>query len=344
MSKRTELDEIGEFGLIDKLNPDKTLVNESSILGIGDDAAALEYNNKLVLVSTDAMVEGVHFDLVYTPLKHLGYKACIINFSDIFAMNGRPKQITITMAVSSKYSYEALQEIYSGIHLACKNYGVDIIGGDTTSSRSGLFISITAVGEVEKEKLVKRSGAKVHDLLCVSGNLGAAYAGLLVLQREKAGFLSNPDIQPDFSSYEYVLERQLKPEAKASLLEWMEKRDILPSSMIDISDGLASEALHICKMSDVGCEIYIDKIPIDYETSRTLEEFNINPDVGALNGGEDYELLFTIDQKDYEKIEKNEDISIIGHITDSSMGYNLITPQDTSIELRASGWTHFDKK
>ncbi len=299
MSERTELDELGEFGLIDRLNPKREIRNQSTILGIGDDAAALEYKDKLVLVSTDALVEGIHFDMVYTPLKHLGYKACVINFSDIYAMNGRPKQITVTISVSNRFSLQALEELYSGIHLACEKYNIDLVGGDTTSSNSGLFISITVIGEVEKEKMVTRSGAKVNDLICVTGDLGGAYAGLLVLQREKAGFLANPNIQPDFSAYDYILERQLKPEAQRETIEWFEENGIMPTSMIDISDGLASETLHICNTSQVGCELYIDKFPIDFESARTLEEFNIMPDVGALNGGEDYELLFTIDQKDY---------------------------------------------
>lgn len=341
MSERTELDELGEFGLIDRLNPKREIRNQSTILGIGDDAAALEYKDKLVLVSTDALVEGIHFDMVYTPLKHLGYKACVINFSDIYAMNGRPKQITVTISVSNRFSLQALEELYSGIHLACEKYNVDLVGGDTTSSNSGLFISITVIGEVEKEKMVTRSGAKVNDLICVTGDLGGAYAGLLVLQREKAGFLANPNIQPDFSAYEYILERQLKPEAQKETIEWFEENGIMPTSMIDISDGLASETLHICNNSQVGCELYIDKFPIDFESARTLEEFNIMPDVGALNGGEDYELLFTIDQKDYEKCKNNQNISIIGHITDISLGRNLVTPQDTTIELRARGWNHF---
>lgn len=341
MSERTELDELGEFGLIDRLNPKREIRNQSTILGIGDDAAALEYKDKLVLVSTDALVEGIHFDMVYTPLKHLGYKACVINFSDIYAMNGRPKQITVTISVSNRFSLQALEELYSGIHLACEKYNVDLVGGDTTSSNSGLFISITVIGEVEKEKMVTRSGAKVNDLICVTGDLGGAYAGLLVLQREKAGFLANPNIQPDFSAYEYILERQLKPEAQRETIEWFEENGIMPTSMIDISDGLASETLHICNNSQVGCELYIDKFPIDFESARTLEEFNIMPDVGALNGGEDYELLFTIDQKDYEKCKNNQNISIIGHITDITLGRNLVTPQDTTIELRARGWNHF---
>lgn len=344
MEQRTELEEIGEFGLIERLNPKQEIRNQSTIIGIGDDAAALKYNDKIVLVSTDAMVEGVHFDMVYTPLKHLGYKACVVNFSDIYAMNGQPKQITITISASNRYSVEALEELYAGIHLACEKYNVDIVGGDTTSSAAGLFISITVIGEVEEDKIVRRNGAKVFDLICVSGDLGGAYAGLLVLQREKVTFKANPNFQPDFSTYEYVLERQLKPEAGKKTIEWLKENNILPTSMIDISDGLASEMLHICKNSDVGCELYIEKFPIDYQTTRTLEEFKIMADVGALNGGEDYELLFTIDQKDFEKIKENENITVIGHITDKSMGCQLVTPQNTTIELRAQGWNHYKKE
>ncbi len=331
MEERTELETIGEFGLIERLNPKREIRNESTILGIGDDAAALKYNDKIILVSTDAMVEGVHFDMTYTPLKHLGHKACVINFSDIYAMNGTPKQITITISASNRFSVEALEELYEGIHLACEKYNVDVVGGDTCSSTSGLFISITVIGEVDEDKIVKRSGAKPNDLLCVTGDLGGAYAGLLVLEREKVTFKANPNFQPDFSTYEYILERQLKPEAQKEIIEWFKENDVLPTSMIDISDGLASETLHLCKSSDVGCELYIEKLPLDYETTRTLEEFKIMPDVGALNGGEDYELLFTADQKDFDKIKTNENIKVIGYITDKSQGSNLITPQNTII-------------
>lgn len=344
MEERTELESLGEFGLIDRLNPPREIRNQSTIIGIGDDAAALSYKDKIVLVSTDALVEGVHFDLVYTPLKHLGYKACVVNFSDIYAMNGKPKQITIAIAASNRYSVEALEELYEGINLACEKYNVDIVGGDTTSSNSGLFISITVIGEVEQDKMVRRSGAKVHDLICVTGDLGSAYAGLLILQREKVTYMANPNFQPDFSTYEYVLERQLKPEAGRNTIEWFAENNIIPTSMIDISDGLASETMHICKESNVGCELYIEKFPVDFETSRVLEEFKIMADVGALNGGEDYELLFTIDQKDFEKIKENKDITVIGHITDKSMGCQLVTPQNTTIELRAQGWNHFKKE
>jgi thiamine-monophosphate kinase len=343
MDKRTELSEIGEFGLIEKLNEGVKIKNSSTVFGIGDDCAGLSYKDKLILVSTDAMSEGVHFDMAYTPLKHLGYKACVTNFSDIYAMNGRPKQITIALSVSNRYSVEALEELYEGIKIACEKYGVDIVGGDTTSSSSGMFLSITVIGEVEKDKVVRRNGAKENDLICVTGDLGGAYAGLLVLKREKATFMANPNFQPDLATYEYVIQRQLRPEAGKELITWFETNDVLPTSMIDISDGLASETLHICKESNTGCELYIDKLPIDYQAARTVEEFKILPETAALNGGEDYELLFTIDQKDYDKIKTNENIHIIGFIKDKNAGCQLITPQNTTIELKASGFDHYKK-
>lgn len=341
MNKLTELSEIGEFGLIERLNENNEIRNQSTILGIGDDCAALDYKDKIVLVSTDAMTEGVHFDMVYTPLKHLGYKACVTNFSDIYAMNGTPKQIVISLSVSSKYSLEALEELYAGIRIACEKYGVDIVGGDTTSSKSGMFLSITVIGEGEKDKIVKRSGAKPNDLICVTGDLGAAYAGLLVLQREKATFLGNPNAQPDLDNYDYVIQRQLRPEAGRKTIDFLKEKNILPTAMIDISDGLASEVLHICKESHRGCELYLEKLPIDYQTARTLEEFNILPETGALNGGEDYELLFTIDQKDYEKVKDAEGISIIGYIADESLGCKIVTPQNTTMDLKAQGFDHY---
>lgn len=343
MSERTELEELGEFGLIERLNPHRDIINKSTLLSVGDDAACMSYGDKMVVVSTDALAEGVHFDMVYTPLKHLGYKACVVNFSDIYAMNARPKQIVVSLAVSNRYSVEALEELYEGIHLACEKYGVDLVGGDTTSSCSGMFLSITVIGEVEKDKIAYRKGASVHDLVCVSGDLGGAYAGLLVLQREKAAWLANPDMQPELKNYEYVVGRQLKPEAGKKIVDFFEQNGIVPTSMIDISDGLASEMLHICKQSDVGCELYLEKLPIDYRTSKVYEEFKILADTGALNGGEDYELLFTISQKDYDKIKDEANIHIIGHITDKSLGCNLVTPQNTTIALKAQGWNHYRK-
>ncbi|MDR1848343.1 MAG: thiamine-phosphate kinase [Bacteroidales bacterium] len=341
MAEITELSKLGEFGLIERLNPKQNPVNPSTILGNGDDCAAMSYGNKSVLVSTDCLVEGIHFDMAYTPLKHLGYKAAVVNFSDIFACNGKPTQLLVTLAVSSKYSVQALDELYSGLHLACEKYGVDLVGGDTASSNAGMFLSLTVLGECNKDTIVQRKGAKEHDLLCVSGDLGAAYAGLLVLQREKVTFLANPQSQPDLSDYQYVVERQLKPEARMDIIQWFSDNSVLPTSMIDISDGLASEVLHICKHSNVGCEIYLDKLPVDYETIKTLEEFDIVPDTGALNGGEDYELLFTINQNDYEKVRNNKNITVIGHITDISLGKKLVTPQNTTIDIKAQGWNHY---
>ncbi|MDR0790010.1 MAG: thiamine-phosphate kinase [Bacteroidales bacterium] len=345
MNKRTELSELGEFGVIERLTKSQQqTTNISTLMGVGDDCAAIMYDGKVTLVSSDCLVEGVHFDMAYTPLKHLGYKAATVNFSDIYACNGQPTQLLISLAVSNRYCVEALDELYEGLHLACQRYGVDLVGGDMASSNSGMFLSLTALGQCDKESMVRRSGAKVHDLICVSGNLGAAYAGLLVLQREKAVFLANPNSQPDLSDYQYVIERHLKPEAQKDIVKWLSDNAVLPTAMIDISDGLASETLHICKQSNVGCELYLDKLPVDYEASRTLEEFHILPDTGALNGGEDYELLFTINQNDYSKIQTNKDISVIGHITDSSCGCNLVTPQNTTIELKARGFNHYNRE
>ena len=343
MGNRTELSNLGEFSLIERLNKDNKIYNNSTIKAVGDDCAILNYKDKQILVSTDTMCEGVHFDMVYTPLKHLGYKIAVTNFSDVYAMNGQPKQITIALSVSNRYSVEALEELYSGIHLACEKYGVDIVGGDTTSSQSGMVISITVIGQGEQDKIVKRSTAKENDLICVTGDLGAAYAGLLVLQREKATWLANPNMQPDLGTYDYVLQRQLKPEAQKWLIDWLKENDILPTSMIDISDGLASEMLHICHDSNVGCELYMEKIPIDYETSRVLEEFKIAAETGALNGGEDYEILFTVSQKDYNKIKDKKNIHIIGYICDKSLGCKLVTPQNTTMDIKAQGFDHYRK-
>ena len=342
MENRTELSSLGEFKLIERLNKDNKIQNQSTITGIGDDAAVLDYKEKQILVSTDTMAEGVHFDMVYTPLKHLGYKAAVSNFSDIYAMNSTPKQITVALSVSNRYSVEALEELYSGIRLACDKYGVDIVGGDTTSSASGMVITVTVLGEGEKDKITLRSTAKENDLICVSGDLGAAYAGLLVLQREKAVWMKDPKLQPELNDYDYVLERHLKPEARKRIIDFFAKNSIVPTSMIDISDGLASEILHICNDSGKGCEIYMEKLPIDYQTSRTLEEFKIPAETGALNGGEDYELLFTIDQKDYGKIKDNADIHIIGYIKEKNAGCKLVTPQNTTIDIKAQGWNHYN--
>lgn len=343
-SKLTSISDLGEFGLIDRLTAKIKPKNESTVFGIGDDAAVLTNGkNKYTIVSKDLLIEGVHFDMVYTPLKHLGYKAATVNFSDMAAMNGMPKQMIVGIAISSKYSVEAIEEVYEGMKMACEVYGVDFVGGDTTSSLHGLVISVTVIGEVEKEKIVYRSGAKPNDLLCVTGDLGGAYMGLLVLEREKQGFKANPNIQPDMGGKEYILQRQLKPEPRVDILKKLNENDIVPTSMIDISDGLASEALHLAKASNVGVAIYEEKIPIDQNTFDTANEFKIVPTVAALNGGEDYELLFTVNQDDFEKVSKIEGVLIIGYITDSSEGNRLITNGEQVIELKAQGWDGLKK-
>jgi len=338
--KQTNISELGEFGLIDRLTNQIQLKNKSTIKGVGDDAAILNYDSKQIVVTTDLLTEGIHFNLMYVPLKHLGYKAVIVNLSDVYAMNAKPKQVTVSIAISSKFSVEAVEELYSGIYLACEKYGVDLIGGDTTSSLTGLTISVTALGEVEKENIVFRSGAKPNDLLCVTGDLGGAYMGLQLLERENEVFKVNQHIQPQLEGYDYILERQLKPEARADIVAAFEKLEFKPTSMIDISDGLSSEILHLCKNSKVGCNLYEDKIPMDLQTKQMAEEMNINPLVAALNGGEDYELLFTISQSDYEKIKNDPDFTIIGHMTEEADGANLVTGSGAAIPLEAQGWNH----
>lgn len=337
----TPLDQLGEFGLIDRLTSKIELKNSSTELGVGDDAALIKNEKALTVISTDLLVEGVHFDLLYTPLKHLGYKAVVVNLSDIYAMNAVPKQITVSIAVSNRMSVEALEEIYEGINLACELYGVDLVGGDTTSSLSGIMISITAIGEVDEKKVVKRSGAQENDLICVTGDLGAAFAGLQILEREKAVFNDNTKIQPDFSGKDYILERQLKPEARKDVIEFFEKEGIIPSAMIDISDGLSSELIHIANASKVGVQIYEDKIPLDASTINTCEELNLNAITAALNGGEDYELLFTIPLDYHEKIKNEPLLTIIGHVTDKASGnYMVASGTGSMIELKAQGWQH----
>ena len=338
--KQTSIAELGEFGLIDRITKDFKLQHKSTIKGIGDDAAVLEFKEKQVVVSTDLLTEGVHFNLMYVPLKHLGYKSVVVNVSDIYAMNATPKQILVSIALSSKFSVEAVDQIYEGIALACENYNVDLVGGDTTSSLTGLTISITAIGEVEKEKVVQRSGAKPTDLLCVTGDLGGAYMGLQLLERENEVYKVNENMQPQLEGYDYILERQLKPEARKDIVAAFEKMGIVPTSMIDISDGLSSEIKHWCKNSNVGCNVFEEKIPMDFQTRQMAEELNINPLVAALNGGEDYELLFTVSITDYEKIKNDPDFTIIGHMTDVSEGTNLITGAGSSIPLEAQGWVH----
>jgi thiamine-monophosphate kinase len=343
--KLTELQDLGEFGLIDRLINKVKVKNSSTIRGIGDDAAVIKYTEKMsTLVSKDMLLEGVHFDLTYTPLKHLGYKAAITNFSDIAAMNGKPKQMLIGLAVSSRFSVEAIEEFYEGLLLACEKYKVDLVGGDTTSSQSGMVISITIIGEAVKEEIIYRNTANEYDLLCVSGDLGGAYMGLLLLEREKAVFKVNPNMQPDLSGNEYILQRQLKPEARTDMVDILRALKIKPTSMIDISDGLASEIFHICTGSKKGCNLYEDKIPIDPSTILMAQEFQIDPTVCALSGGEDYELLFTIKQEDFEKVKHNPNISVIGHITDEKEGINLITRSGTSVPITAQGWDAFTKR
>ncbi|MBT5615328.1 MAG: thiamine-phosphate kinase [Flavobacteriales bacterium] len=334
----TSIESLGEFGLIDHLTNGITTKNNSTVKGIGDDAAVIDMGDKYQLVSTDLLVEGVHFDLSYMPLKHLGYKAVAINVSDICAMNGDAKQITLGLALSNRYTVEALEELYDGIKLACEHYGVDLVGGDTTSSTSGLMISVTVLGEVDKNKITYRSGAKVNDLVVCTGDLGAAYLGLQILNREKEMFKENPTIQPDLTGNDYVLRRQLKPEAAIKYTRILKELDIVPTSMIDISDGLSSEALHLSKSSEVGITLHEDKIPVDYTAMNLANEFNMNPIFCALSGGEDYELLFTIGQEHYEKLKKDPDFTIVGFVTDKSEGNNFIANDGSSHPLTAQGW------
>jgi len=343
-SKRTELHELGEFQVIDHLTQNAKCINKSTIKGIGDDAAVINPEGKRMVVTTDLLLEGIHFDLTYFPLRHLGYKAVVVNLSDVYAMNATPKQITVSIGISKRFCLEDLDEFYNGIYLACEHYGVDLVGGDTSSSYTGLTISITAIGEADEKELCYRSGARENDLICVTGNLGAAYMGLQLLEREKKVFDGNPNVKPQFTGWDYVLERYLKPEARKSILEKLNELGIKPTSMIDISDGLSSEALHICKNSKVGCHIYLEKLPIDQQTFKIAEEMSIDAIVAALNGGEDYELLFTIPIEHHDKISEIEGISIIGHITPENSGAFLITPDGKEIELRAQGWNALIKE
>ena len=338
-TKRTEISSLGEFGLIEQITKELTTSNKETVKGTGDDAAILQFSNdEEVLVTTDLLMEGIHFDLTYFPLKHLGYKAVVANISDIYAMNGTPKQITVSLALSRKFCIEDVEELYSGMRLACQQYGVDIVGGDTSSSLTGLAISITAIGTAPKGTVVKRNGAKETDLICVTGNLGAAYMGLQLLEREKIA-TAGKDMQPDFQGKEYILERQLKPEARKEILEKLREENIKPTSMIDISDGLSSELMHICKQSGVGCRIYEERIPVDYQTAIMAEELNLNVITCALNGGEDFELLFTVPIADHEKVAAMKDVRVIGHIVSENMGLALITRDGVEMELKAQGWT-----
>ncbi len=341
---RTELSQLGEFGLIHELQQMIPIKNPSTIKGIGDDCAVLDHGGKKLLVTTDMLLEKVHFDLSYVPLKHLGYKAISVNLSDIYAMNGTPTQVLVSLGLSNRFSLEAVEELYEGMLLACEKHGVDLVGGDTSSSLTGLTLSITAIGTAEEGQIVYRSGAKETDLLCVSGDLGAAYVGLQLLEREKSVFLDNPNAQPDLEGNDYILERQLKPEARKDIIALLKERNVLPTSMIDISDGLASEILHICHASNTGVQLFEDKLPIDHQTMERSKEFGFDPAICALSGGEDYELLFTIPLKDHDKLKNDPNITFIGHITDKGSGCHMITRGGTSIELTAQGWDAFLKK
>lgn len=337
-SKVTPISQLGEFGLIDRLTNKIKLTNSSTLKGVGDDCAVLKFENKLLVVTTDLLTEGIHFNLMYVPLKHLGYKSVMVNLSDVAAMNAIPRQITVSLAISSKFSVESLEELYDGIHLACQEFGVDLIGGDTTSSLNGLTISITAIGEASEETISYRSGAQKTDLVCVTGDLGGAYMGLQLLERENEVFKVNDAMKPQLDGYEYILARQLRPVARVDLLKKFEELGVKPTSMIDISDGLSSEVKHICKASGVGVRIYEERIPLDSETKAMAEELHMNPLVAALNGGEDYELLFTVPLADHEKIKNHPDITVIGHVVDANEGTKIITTGGSEIELTAQGW------
>jgi thiamine-monophosphate kinase len=343
MSNRTEVNDYGEFGLIHHLTKNIELQNASSILGVGDDAAVIDHFGKQTVVTTDLLLEGVHFDLAYTPLKHLGYKSVVVNLSDVYAMNATPTQITLSIGISSKVSVEALEEFYEGVYIACEEYGVDLVGGDTSASQKGFIISVTAIGEISEEKVVKRSTAQKGDLICVSGDLGGAYIGLLFLEREKKIFLESPQVQPDLENESYVIGRLLKPKARKDIVEFLEQQQVLPTSMMDISDGLSSEILHICEKSGVGAVVYEEKIPISEDSRNAAYKFEIDPTACALSGGEDYELLFTIKQDDYEKLTLNEQISVIGYIAEADQGAKIKTKGGNTFDITAQGWNAFKK-
>lgn len=340
---RTEIGDLGEFGLIDHLTKNIELQNASSLVGVGDDAAVIDHFGKQTVITTDMLVEGVHFDLMYTPLKHLGYKSVVVNLSDIYAMNAEPTQITLSVAFSNRFSVEALDEFYEGVYAACSRYGVDLVGGDTCSSQKGFIISVTAIGEVAPDKYVKRSTARKGDLICCSGDLGAAYVGLLFLEREKKIYLESPQVQPDLEGESYVIGRLLKPEARKDVVEWLAEQEIMPSAMIDISDGLSSDILHLCQQSGLGCVLHEEKIPIAEEMRRAAFKFEIDPTACALSGGEDYELLFTISQSEYEKLVLNEQISVIGYMTEEAEGTKIITKGGSTHPITAQGWNAFKK-
>ncbi len=338
--ERTEISSLGEFGLIDHLTKNIEIQNVSTILGVGDDAAVLDHFGKQTVVTTDLLIEGVHFDLIYTPLRHLGYKSVIVNLSDVYAMNAVPTQITISLGISNKFSVEALDEFYEGVYAACEKYGVDLVGGDTTSSQKGFIISITAIGEVAPDKFVKRSSAQKGDLLCVSGFLGSAYVGLLFLEREKKIYIESPGVQPDLEGESYVIGKLLKPEARKDIIEFFAKEEIAPTAMIDVSDGLSSEILHLCKQSNLGCVLYEEKIPVAEQMKQAAYKFEIDPTACALSGGEDYELLFTLPQADYDKLVLNEEISVIGYMTEIEAGAHIITKGGSKHPITAQGWNH----
>ena len=339
--KRTEISELGEFELIERLSKGFKIKNDATIKGIGDDAAVYDMGDNYLLISSDMLLEGVHFDLSYVPLQHLGYKAIAVNVSDIAAMNGTPQQITVNLGLSNRFSVEAVEAIYEGVKTACDEYKVDLVGGDTTSSRSGLVISVTVLGTVEKEMITYRNGAVENDILCVTGDLGAAYMGLQVLEREKQEFMANPEMQPQLEKYSYIAGRQLRPKARMDIIHELRDLNVKPTSMIDVSDGLASDTLHICRQSNLGVAIYEHKLPIDKQTDETAAAFSINPSLCTLNGGEDYELLFTISQPDFDKIKNHADIHTIGYMQAASKGKNYVTVNQNAVELKAQGWKHF---
>jgi thiamine-monophosphate kinase len=341
--ERTEINSLGEFGLIELLTKNIEIQNASTILGVGDDAAVIDHFGRQTVISTDMLIEGIHFDLMYTPLKHLGYKSVVVNLSDIYAMNATPTQITMSIAFSNRFSVDALNEFYEGVYAACEKYGVDLIGGDTTSSQKGFVISVTAIGEVAPDKFVKRSTAQKGDLLCVSGDLGAAFLGLTLLEREKKIYLESPQLQPDLEEQTYIIGRQLKPEARRDIVEFLQEQDIQPTSMMDVSDGLSSEILHICKQSNLGVVLYEEKIPIANETKEMALKFSLDPTAAALSGGEDYELLFTMKQEDYDKIVLSEQISVIGYMADISEGAHILTKGGNKFKLVAQGWNAFQQ-
>lgn len=344
MNSRTEIATLGEFGLIDHLTKNFEIQNASTILSVGDDAAVIDHLGKQTVITTDLLIEGIHFDLMYTPLKHLGYKAVVVNLSDVYAMNATPTQITVSIAFSNRFSVEALDEFYEGVYAACEKYGVDLVGGDTSSSQKGFIVSVTAIGEANIEKIVKRSTAQKGDLLCVSGFLGGAFLGLTLMEREKRIYLENPQIQPDLENRDYIVGRLLKPEARKDIIEFFEQNNLLPTAMMDISDGLSSETLHICKQSNLGCRLYEEKIPIHEDSRQAAFSFGLDPTVCALNGGEDYELLFTIKQEDHDKVVFNENISVIGYMADWEEGVKIITRGGGIHDIKAQGWNAFDEE